>query len=268
MSKPRLIYRTDGEWMAILYEGNLFDTLGEWVGWLDGDDVYKLDGEYVGYISEDGRLLRQRVLPYHRQRRPPQQRPPFKAPPTIPLPPMFAELSYDTVDVFEEAPDLFATVGELRADAGEEQFHRLVEIDPQLAARQRLHQVEQDMLEEMVYGMVYSYGTTEPPVPVEAMAAGRRPDAASPIETAAPHERLRIAAQVIERLGRSAWAVERGYCGPEGFTPPQIEYAARALLLPRQWLLQTPASLRRPWALAHRYVVPEETAMLRLYDLG
>jgi hypothetical protein len=267
MSKPRPIYRTDGEWMAILYEGHVFDTQGEWAGWLDGNDVYLLDGEYVGYISEDGRLLRQRVLPHRKRRRPPTERPRLQVPPTVPLPPLFAELSYDTIDVLQEVPHIFDRVSELRPDAGERSLSRLVDTDPRLAARQKLHRVKQEMLEEMVYGIIYSYGTTRPPVPIEAMTAGRRPGSTGDVETAPPHERLHMARQLIEQLGRSNWAVERGYCSSRGFTPAQIEYAARALLLPRQWILKTSKALRRPWALAHRYAVPEETVMLRLHDL-
>lgn len=267
MSEPKPIYRTDGQWMAVLYEGNLFDTMGEWVAWLDGSDVYSLDGEYVGFISGDGRLLRQRVLPYHKRRTPPTERPPFKPLKMVPLPPMFAELSYSFVDVFEEEPEIFALVHDLRPDAGERLLPRLVETDPRLAEQQRLREVEQELLEEMVYGLVYSYGATEPPVPIEAMAAGVPPENAGDVQTETPPERLRMARQFVERLGHSGWALDRGYCGPEGLTQAQIEYAARALLLPRLWILNTPPEQRDPSTLAERYVVPEETAILRKHDL-
>ncbi len=249
--------------MAILFEGSLFDTLGEWIGWLDGDDVYALDGEYVGYLSEDGRLLRPRVLPYRQRRRPPLQQPRFQPPAGVPLPPLFRELSFDTVDVFEESPAVFGLVSDLRPDAGEEALSGQGET----AAVPQLSEGEREALEEMVYGMIQSYGTTEPPVPVEAIAAGLRPDRAGDVPTAPAHDRLLLAERTIQRLGHSVWAVERGYCNPEGFTPAQIEYAARALLLPRPWLTRTPRALLRSWALAHRYGVPEATAMLRMYDL-
>jgi hypothetical protein len=267
MSKPRPIYRTDGEWMAILYQCNLFDTMGEWIGWLDGSDVYTLDGEYVGYISRDGRLLRQRTVPYRQRRTPPAEPPPFKAPEIIPLPPMFAELSYSVIDVFEEQPDAFGLVSELRPDAGERSLPRLVATDPRLMVHQELRQVELEMLEEMVYGMIYSYGLTVPPVPIEAMAAGLRLENATNTCATTPHERVRITVGLIERLGRTSWARKRGYCGPGGFTPSQVEYAARALLLPRHWLRDEPDGSRGPAALAERYAVPEGVAMLRLHDL-
>jgi hypothetical protein len=267
MSEPKPIYRTNGQWMALVHEGNLFDTTGEWIGWLDGTDVYSLDGEYVGFISADGRLLRQRVAPYHKRRRPPTRRPQCKVPQTVPLPPMFAELSYSVVDVLEEEPDIFALIHELRPDAGESPLLRLVEADPQLAVQQELRKVEQDLLEEMAYGLIYSYGIKEPPIPVEAMAAGVQPENASAVKITSPQERLHSAEEFVERLGRSKWAMARGYCGSEGFTPTQIAYAVRALLLPRHWILNIPRELRQPNNLAQRYVVSEEIAMLRIHDL-
>lgn len=267
MSRPEPIYRTDGQWMAVLYRENLFDTMGEWVAWLDGSDVYSLEGEYVGFVSEDGRLLRQRVVSYRKRRRPPTERPPYKPLETVRLPPMFAELSFSYIDVFEEEPELFSLIRELRPDAGEEPLPRLVDTIPELAVQQELRKVEQDLLEEMAYGLVYSYGVTEPPIPVEAMAAGLQPENAAGAKTAAPPERLRIAERFIERLGHSAWAVERGYCDPEGFTLTQIQYAARALLLPRHWVLKLPLESRLPLTLAEHCVVPEEAAVLRIHDL-
>ncbi len=267
MGKPRVIYRTSGDWMATLYEGNLFDPDGEWVAWLDGDDVYTLDGEYVGYISRDGRLLRKRVLPYRKHRRPPTRRPPFKAPKTIPLPPMFAELPYDTIDVFEENPDLFATISELRPDAGERPIRRLTRRDPRLALAQELRHVEQNMLEEMTYGIVYSYGVTEPPVPIEAMVARVPRERAGRVALAAPAQRLRLAEGLVERLGRSDWVVQRGYGDGRGFAENQVAYAARALLMPRPWVLKVPERLRWPPALAQRFRVPEAAVVLRLHDL-
>jgi hypothetical protein len=267
MSEPRPIYRSDGKWMALVHEGNLFNTMGEWLGWLDGSDVYTRDGEYAGYISNDGRLLCQRVLPYRKRRRPPEAPPRIRPPETIPLPPMFKVLSFSTIDVFEEEPSLFNLVGELRSDAGEMPLRRLIKTDPRLAVRGALRQVEQELLEEMVHGIIYGYGATEPPVPIEPMAAGLPPRSATEVETKPPRERLQLAQRMIERLGHSSWAMERGYCGPEGFTKAQIEYAARALLLPRRWLLKTPRTSHCASKLAESYAVPEETVLLRIHDL-
>lgn len=180
---------------------------------------------------------------------------------------MFAELRYSEVDVFEEEPDVFSRVHELRPDAGEPPLARLTDSDPKLAVQKELLKVGQDLLEEMVYGLIYSYGASEPPVPVEAMAAGLQPEEAGNLELASPQERLHLTERFILRLGQSSWAAARGYCGPEGFNLTQIRYAARALLLPRRWIQNIPRELRQPQYLAHRYVVPEETAMLRIHDL-
>ncbi len=215
----------------------------------------------MGYISDDGRLLRPRMLPQRPRRRPPARRPRFQAPASVPLPPMFRELGFETVDVFESAPDVFGLVSDMRPDAGE------TSSTSGAVAVLELSTVAQEALEEMAHNMLQGYGVTEPPVPIEAMSVGMRPDLAHTVPTAPAHDRLLLAEQTIQRLGSSIWAVERGYCSPEGFTPAQIKYGARALLLPRAWLIKTPRALLRTWALAHRYAVPEETAKTRLYDL-
>ena len=262
MSKPKFIYRTDGQWMAMLYGQDLFDTLGEWIGWLEGKRVYKLDGEYVGDISQGGRLLRPRVLPRLARKRPPARRPHLRPPQRVPLPPLFAELGYDVVDVFQETPDIFSMVDELHPDAGEE--------GGWASMRARGHpipQFERDILEEMVAQMLEGYGVTAPPVPIEAIVRGLPMHRAQDVALASAQERLGLAKRLIEKVGHSFWALERGYCGPEGFELPHIEYAARALLLPRTWILEMPQRLQRAWALSHRYEVSEQVGMSRLHDL-
>jgi hypothetical protein len=267
MPDPIVIYRSDGEWTAVVCDGNLFDTMGEWIGWLDGSDVYSLEGEYLGYISPDKRLLRQRVLPYRKRRIPPTKTPEFVPPLTIPLAPMFAELSYSVIDVFEEEPDTFALVSELRPDAGERPLQRLVDTDPRIARKQMLRKVEQELLEEMAHGIVQSYGVTAPPVPIEAMAAAKTFQEATEIKRVSPQERVRQAEALVKRLGLSDWAVKRGFCDVEGFSSLQIAYAARALLMPREWILKIPEGLRHPSDLARQYAVTNEAAILRLHDL-
>jgi hypothetical protein len=178
------------------------------------------------------------------------------------LPPLFAELSYDIIDVFQEAPDIFGMVGELHPDAGENGHLASV--------RTRAHslpQFERDRLEDMVAQMLESYGVTAPPVPIEAIVRGLPLHRAQDVASASPQERLGLAKRLIEKVGHSFWALERGYCGPEGFEPARIEYAARALLLPRAWILGMPRRLQRTWALSHRYGVSELVSASRLQDL-
>ena len=110
------VYSTNGEWVALLHEGRLYDTLGEWIAWLDGKEVYNRDGQYVGFLSGDRRILRERV----RRTRPLRPAPPgpskLRPPAHVPLAPLFAELPWNTVDVFEEEPDIFRYISELRPD--------------------------------------------------------------------------------------------------------------------------------------------------------
>jgi hypothetical protein len=110
------IYSTSGEWVALLEGKYLHDTYGEWVGWLDGRDVYTRDGEYAGFLSSDGRILRERVRRGRGVRAAPPAPPKIKIPAKVPLSPMFSELPWKLVDVFEENPELFRHISELRPD--------------------------------------------------------------------------------------------------------------------------------------------------------
>jgi hypothetical protein len=110
------IYSTNGEWVALLHEGHLYDTRGERIAWLDGQDVYTRDGMYVGFLSKDGRVLRERI----RKTRPLRPGPPapqkVRPPATVPLAPLFAELPWNQLDVFEEEPEVFKHISDLRPD--------------------------------------------------------------------------------------------------------------------------------------------------------
>ena len=112
----RPIYATSGEWVALLQNGYLFDTRGEWIGWLDGQDVYSLDGFYVGVLSTDSRILRERLRPERPRHRLPPAPPKTRPPAMVPLAPLFAELPWKTIDVFEEEPEVFKFISDLRPD--------------------------------------------------------------------------------------------------------------------------------------------------------
>lgn len=115
--EAQFIYNTRGDWEASRVGEHIFDLRGDWIAWLDGDDVYTLDGEYVGYLSQDSRILRKRVKPSMRLRTdiPPHPGEP-ELPPRAPLPPMFSELSYSEVDMFEWDPDVFKRTSDLKPD--------------------------------------------------------------------------------------------------------------------------------------------------------
>ncbi|HVO42017.1 MAG TPA: hypothetical protein VMT34_05325 [Aggregatilineales bacterium] len=119
--KPIFIYNTSGDWMATAFPPHIFDTRGEYVGFIDKDGLYTRDGEWVGILSKDGRILRKRAG----QHRPLHPHPlPRPAKPTMPgrapLPPQNAEISFDTIDVLEEDPDVFKRLSDRRKDLGEE----------------------------------------------------------------------------------------------------------------------------------------------------
>jgi len=116
VSGLRPIYASSGEWVALLQGIYLYDTRGECIGWLVGREVYTLDGFYAGELSDDGRVLRARIRPSRLRRPLPPAAPTVLPPATVALAPMFAELPWHVIDVFEEEPEVFQFVSELRPD--------------------------------------------------------------------------------------------------------------------------------------------------------
>jgi hypothetical protein len=114
------IYTTHGEHIAYFESGYIFNIGGEWIGFVNTQNghVFSVLGEYVGYVNKDGRILRKRSLddvPRHATPKPPR-RPTL--PSSVPLAPLLSDLSFDTIDVFEEMPDRLHTMdsGELKDD--------------------------------------------------------------------------------------------------------------------------------------------------------
>ncbi|MDH5606824.1 MAG: hypothetical protein OEY93_08045 [Anaerolineae bacterium] len=118
--KPVPIYTTKGDFSAFLVYPMLYNLNGEWIGFVTPDrDVYSVYGEYVGWLSNDPRILRKRSYDFSKPKiNPPQPPPKMTAPASAPLPPMMAELGYDTIDVLEDEPDRLDTAdrNELRPD--------------------------------------------------------------------------------------------------------------------------------------------------------
>lgn len=114
------IYTTRGDLGAILRYPNLFNPSGEWIGWVTAErEVYSIYGSYVGQISNEWRILRSRSLDVtHPTRQPPNDPGSLTPPAHFPLPPMMAELTYNQMDVLEEAPGLLppADSGEFKPD--------------------------------------------------------------------------------------------------------------------------------------------------------
>jgi hypothetical protein len=110
------IYSTNGEWVGLIERPYVYDTMGEWIGWLDGKDIYTRDGMYAGFLSGDGRILRERVHQQRPLRSVPPVPPRIRPPASVPLAPLFAELPWNQVDIFEEEPEIFKYVSDLRPD--------------------------------------------------------------------------------------------------------------------------------------------------------
>jgi hypothetical protein len=110
------IYRSDGAWVAVYHQGNLFNADGEWLGFVRGRDVYDSNGVYLGFFSNDRRLLRQRRPPEKPRLQPPPrpERPRF--PSSFALSPMLRALPYGYVDMFEEYSDQLMFVSDTRPD--------------------------------------------------------------------------------------------------------------------------------------------------------
>lgn len=111
------IYRSDGEWVAVYEKGHLYSVEGDWIGFVIGRRVFNAGGEYVGFLSDDRRLLRRRTERDDVPRRDPPPPPPRPQLPTnVPLPPLFRELPFHIIDVFEEEGRNLLYVSETRPD--------------------------------------------------------------------------------------------------------------------------------------------------------
>ena len=111
--KLHAVYASNGEWAALFSEGHLYNLAGDWIGWVEpgGDQVYSVRGEYVGWLSDDFRILRKRSVDALASRRTPPPRPArIPVPASVPLAPLLRELTYDTIDVFEDMPERLHTV--------------------------------------------------------------------------------------------------------------------------------------------------------------
>ncbi len=114
------IYTTRGDLGAILRYPYLFNPSGEWIGWVTAErEVYSIYGSFVGHVSKEWRIIRSRSLEAtHPTRQPPRDPGCLTPPAHFPLPPMMAELTYNQMDVLEEAPGLLppADSGEFKPD--------------------------------------------------------------------------------------------------------------------------------------------------------
>jgi hypothetical protein len=106
--KPIPIYTTSGDTGGFIIYPYVYNQNGDWIGWVTSDkQVYSVYGSYVGWINKDNRILRRRADVFKKpDKKPPPLPPRFLPPATVPLPPLMAELKYETVDVLEDMPEL------------------------------------------------------------------------------------------------------------------------------------------------------------------
>lgn len=112
------VYRSDGEVVAVIHEGNLYNIDGAWIGVLLGAEVYGFGGEYIGYLNVERRLLRSRRNPDREPIAPPEKLPRHLRgmPEFFPMAPLFKQLPYSVIDVFEEYGEKFTFISSLRPD--------------------------------------------------------------------------------------------------------------------------------------------------------
>ena len=117
---PIPIFTTAGDVEAYLVYPLIYNRVGEWIGFVTSQrDVYSVLGEYVGWLNDDPRILRKRTYNYDKPKLkppPPQRR--ISIGSSMRLPPMMAELSYDTIDILQDERDRLHTLdaGELKPD--------------------------------------------------------------------------------------------------------------------------------------------------------
>jgi len=112
------IYRSDGKVEAVVHKGHIYNVDGEWFGFLRSAEVYNFRGDYMGYLSQDQRLLRDRRPPKRPALAPPETWPDRLdgIPTHFPLAPLFKQLAFSTIDLFEEFPEKFSFISDLRPD--------------------------------------------------------------------------------------------------------------------------------------------------------
>ena len=107
------IYTTRGDWAGLLIDGSIYDRRGEWTGWITKEgQVFSVSGKYVGWLSKDFRILRKKVIekPVPPRRAPAPATLKVSMPPHAPLPPLMADLPFDTFDVNDDEPERLHTL--------------------------------------------------------------------------------------------------------------------------------------------------------------
>jgi hypothetical protein len=111
-NRPIPIYTTSGDPRAYLVYPYIYNRNGNWIGWMTSDrQVYSVHGKHIGWLGDGPRILRKRAHDYTLpDRQPPAPPEHINVPTSVPLAPLMSEITYGTIDVLEEAPQLLPTL--------------------------------------------------------------------------------------------------------------------------------------------------------------
>jgi len=107
------IYTSKGDLEAYLLYPHLYSRQGEWIGYVTPNRyVYSVHGHYVGWLSDGPRVLRKMADGFDQGRITVQRPSVLKIrPPAIsPLAPMMSELTFGTIDVLQDQPELLPSI--------------------------------------------------------------------------------------------------------------------------------------------------------------
>lgn len=105
------IYSTRGEVSAFLNYPYIYNRSGEWIGWVTPNRlVYSVRGNQIGWLTDEPRILRKASAEPLPSQTPPVAPASIRVPALVPLAPMMAELTFGTMDVLDEAPELLPSI--------------------------------------------------------------------------------------------------------------------------------------------------------------
>jgi hypothetical protein len=133
-------------------------------------------------------------------------------------------------------------------------------------------------MEQVVEEILEAYDVDRPPIPVELMLQRPREGTWAEIDLTemsvsflsladryAP--RMSAVRLLARNIARSEWGKSRGL-GNILMDNNQINMFARAIIMPKRFLTETPTTGFDPHTLSTRFEVPEEDALLRSQDLN
>ena len=133
-------------------------------------------------------------------------------------------------------------------------------------------------LDAAALDLLQLHNVTQPPVVIEDILRRPAADLWRPdlvdlsLQSFESHERYAarptIARLVARYAGNSLWARQRGLAADSGLTPDEVRYFARALLMPKDWMIALQPNERSPASVRLRFHVPREDAAQRLAELN